>query len=69
MEYKNNNLGLMTLILGKGDHAITARLYDTPIRSLANLITLVGLAVSAILFLISFQRVRQWISYYRKRMN
>jgi len=69
VEYKNNNLGLMTLILGKGDHAITARLYDTPIRSLANLITLVGLAVSAILFLISFQRVRQWISYYRKRMN
>ncbi|MDD5415712.1 MAG: 6-pyruvoyl-tetrahydropterin synthase-related protein [Candidatus Daviesbacteria bacterium] len=69
VEYKNNSLGLMTIILGKGSHEITARLYDTQIRCLSNFITLIGFAVSAILFLISFQRVRRWMSYYRKRMN
>lgn len=68
-EYKNNNLGLMTLILGEGNHIVSARLYDTPIRAIANLITLLGVAVSVILFLLSFQKIRQWISYYRKRMN
>lgn len=69
VEYKNNSLGLMTIILGNGSHEVTARLYDTQIRSLSNLITLAGLAVSIILFLISFQRVRCWLSYYRKGMN
>ena len=69
VEYKNNTLGLMTFILGKGDHVIKARLYDTQIRSIANSITLVGFVVSAILFLTSFERIRRWIIYYRKRMN
>lgn len=69
VEYKNNSLGLMTLILGEGNHTVLARLYDTPIRTIANLITLLGFSVSAILFLVSFAKVRGWISYYRKRMN
>lgn len=69
VEYKNNNLGLMTLILGEGNHTISARFYDTPIRTISNLITLLGFAVSAILFLLSIGKVRGWISYYRKRMN
>lgn len=69
VEYKNNSLGLMTIILGKGSHEISARLYDTQIRYISNIITLVGLTVSTVLFLISFQRVRRWMSYYRKRMN
>lgn len=69
IEYKDNSLGLMTIILGKGDHTVYAKLYDTPIRSVANLITVGGFAVSIILFLISFDKVRQWIAYYRRRMN
>lgn len=69
VEYKNNSLGLMTLILGKGNHTISARLYDTQIRSLADLITMLGFVISIILFLIYFPCVRHWISYYRKRMN
>lgn len=69
MEYKNNSLGLMTIILGKGDHTVYARLYDTPIRSIANIISLVGFAAVALLFLISCSRVRQWIAYYRARIN
>ncbi len=69
VEYKNNSLGLMTFILGKGNHTISARLYDTQIRSLSNVLTLVGLVVGAVLLLVSFQNVRRWIAYYRKRMN
>lgn len=69
VEYKNNSLGLMTFILGKGEHQVEAKLYDTPIRSLGNLITLLTFTSSAILFLISFSRVQRWITYYRKRMN
>lgn len=69
VEYKNNSLGLITFILGKGDHEIRARLYDTQIRILANLISLIGIAICTVLFLISFGRVRRWVAYYRKRMN
>ncbi|MBI2599409.1 hypothetical protein HYW43_00630 [Candidatus Daviesbacteria bacterium] len=69
VEYKNNSLGLITFILGKGNHEIVARLYDTPIRSAANLITLAGITVSAVLFLISFEKVRKGIRYYSKRMH
>lgn len=69
VEYKNNSLGLMTIILGKGNHEVLARLEDTPIRSLANKLTLGGFVISAILFLISFEKIRKWLTYYRKRMN
>lgn len=69
VEYKDNSLGLMTIILGKGNHQVLARLEDTPIRTFANIATLVGLVTSIILFLISFEKVRGWITYYRKRMN
>jgi len=69
VEYKNNSLGLMTLILGKGTYQIEGRLYDTLIRSVANVITLAGFWVSAVLFLISCGRVRKWLAYYRKRIN
>ncbi len=69
VEYKNNSLGLMTFILGKGDHTVWARLYDTPIRSIANVLTLAGLVISVLLFLTSCDRVRKWVTYYIKRMN
>lgn len=69
VEYKNNNLGLMTIILGEGNHEIRARLYDTQIRVVANLMTTAGFSISLILFIISFPKVRRWIAYYRKRMN
>lgn len=69
VEYKDNSMGLMTLILGKGNHTIDAKLYDTPIRSLSNLITLLGFGITALLFLISFTRVRKWILYYKKGIS
>lgn len=69
IEYKNNSLGLMTIILGKGSHEVRAKLYDTQIRTAGNLVTIAGFLISALLFFISFQRVRQGLKYYRKRMN
>ena len=69
VEYNDNSLGLMTLILGKGNHEIWGRLYDTQIRVIANIISLMALGVAALLLLVSSQRVCHWITYYRKRMN
>lgn len=69
LEYKNNTLGLMTFILGKGDHEISARLYDTQVRTISNMLTLVGLTLTGILLLLSSKKVRGWVTYYRKRMN
>lgn len=68
-EYKNNSLGLMTIILGEGSHTVVAKLYDTQIRSLGNLITILGTMVGIILFLISFEKVRGGVRYYRKRLH
>lgn len=69
IDYKNNSLGLMTFILGKGSHEISARLFDTPIRVVANLMTLMGFAISLALFVMSFSRVRKWLSYYKKGIS
>jgi hypothetical protein len=69
IDYKGNDLGLMTVILGKGNHEISARLYDTQIRSLGNSLTVAGFFISVVLFLVSFSGVRRWIAYYRKRVN
>ena len=69
VEYKNNSLGLMTIILGKGNHTVNARLYDTPIRSVSNAVTFITFSISVILFLSQISRVKKWIGYYRKRIN
>lgn len=69
VDYKNNSMGLMTFILGKGNHTINARMFDTPIRTLANLMTEAGMVLTVLLFFVSFVRVRKWIIYYRKGIN
>lgn len=68
-DYKNNSLGLMTFILGVGKHTINARLYDTPVRSISNAITLAASLLTLLLFVSQFTHVRKWITYYRKRVN
>lgn len=68
-DYKNNTLGLMTFILGKGNHEIRVKLYDTPVRSISNAITLFGLLVLTVLCFTSFERVRKWITYYKKGIS
>ena len=68
LEYKNNNLGLMTIILGKGTHDISLKLFDTRIRSFANALTLTTAILIVLLFVIQLGKVRSWIEYYRKRI-
>ncbi|MEK7616943.1 MAG: 6-pyruvoyl-tetrahydropterin synthase-related protein [Patescibacteria group bacterium] len=69
VEYKNNSLGLMTIILGKGQHEVEARLFDTQIRVIANWLTLLGLFLFVSLLLIQFKQVRKWASYYIKAIS
>lgn len=67
VEYSNNNLGLMTLILGKGPHDVYLKLFDTKIRAFSNLISVGAAAFLILLFIIQLKKVRKWIEYYRKR--
>lgn len=67
-EYKDNTLGLMTVILGKGEHNVEGRLYDTPIRSISNLITFSASFFAIILFMIQLPTLKHWIEYYRRRI-
>lgn len=69
IEYKDNNMGLISFILGKGNHLVEARLYNTLIRTLSNLLTLGGVGITFILFLLSFVKFRQWLLYYKKGIN
>lgn len=68
-DYKNNSLGLMTILLGVGNHEIYAKLYDTPIRSISNVITVASLAFALLLFILQFRKVKKWVGYYRQRIN
>lgn len=69
VEYTNNSLGLMTLILGEGKHEIFGKLYDTEIRKISNIITIASSGLFLILFITQFKKVREWIKYYRKAIN
>ncbi|OGE36464.1 hypothetical protein A3A14_00830 [Candidatus Daviesbacteria bacterium RIFCSPLOWO2_01_FULL_43_38] len=53
-----NDLGLMTITLNKGAHTVEAKLWDTPVRILANSITVAGLAVLIFLGLYKLKRKR-----------
>lgn len=68
-DYKNNTLGLMTFILGEGNHTVEARLYNTTVRSISNSVTLVGASMMLLLFIVQSEKARKWITYYRKRVN
>ena len=69
IEYKDNTLGLMTIILGKGSHQISGRLYDTPVRVVSNFITTVTFIVLAVVFMFQIKRIKKWLLYYRKRID
>ncbi len=69
IDYESSGLGLMTIILAKGNHVIEARLYDTPIRTVSNIVTQVSMVLIVILFLLQFASIRKWILYYRKRID
>lgn len=69
VEYKNNSLGLMTIILGEGNHKVEGRLYDTPVRSISNDLTVATFSLMLFLFITQLSKVKEWVGYYRKRIN
>lgn len=69
VEYKNNSLGLMTIILGEGNHKVEARLFDTPVRTISNDLTIATAVLMLFLFITQLTKIRKWVSYYRKRIN
>ena len=69
VEYTNNSLGLMTIILGVGRHNVEGRLYDTPVRSVSNAVSVVTLIITLLLLITQFGRFKSWMEYYRKRMH
>ncbi len=69
VDYKSNSLGLMTIILGEGDHKVYARLYDTQIRLISNWLSIAGFTILAALYITSFKRVRRWMAYYKKGIS
>lgn len=68
-EYKNNSLGLMTIILGEGKHTVEGKLFDTPIRTIANIVTVLSLISTLLLWITQFKGVKLWLNYYRKRVS
>lgn len=68
MDYKNS-LGLMTFILGKGNHQVELRLIDTPVRTFSNWLTIIGAVISMILILTQIPKSRKWIFYYLHSFN
>lgn len=68
VEYENN-LGLMTIILGEGKHTAEGRLFDTSIRTISNMLTLGSLGIFLLLLIVQFKKVKNWLEYYRKRMG
>lgn len=69
IEYENNNLGLITFIVSPGNHSISLKLIDTPVRIVANLLTLGGFLLYLFFLLIQFPRVYNWLTYYLKGLN
>lgn len=69
IEYLNNSFGFMNIIVGEGHHLIEGRLFDTPLRSISNFITLVSAVTVLLLLIVRFKKTRYWINYYKKRIN
>ncbi len=68
VEYKNNHLGLMSLIIGPGNHYISGKLENTTIRSAGNLISLGGVLIFLLLIPTQIPSTRRWLTYYLKAL-
>jgi hypothetical protein len=68
IDYKNP-LALMTVIFGEGHHIIDARLYDTPVRTFGNTLSLLMLAFFIVLSLLTNRTTKKQIMYCLKGFN
>lgn len=64
IQYKNNNLGLMTIIFGEGNYKVELKLQDTPVRIIGNWLTIVGFFIFILTFALQFQKIKKGIFYY-----
>lgn len=67
--YDNNSLGLMTIILGEGRFIVEGKLEDTPVREIANIVSVVSLVVLCFLFFAEMGRIRKGLLYYLKALH
>lgn len=58
-----NELGLITFAIDPGQHQVVAKLYDTQIRTVANLVSLIGIVGFVILTLWQFKKPRRFLLY------
>lgn len=64
-----NELGLITFAIDPGTHFVEARLYDTPTRTVANFISVLGIFLFVILTMTQFKKTRYWLIYYIKGVS
>ncbi len=65
----NNNLGLMTIIVGTGDYKIEGKLYNTVPRVFGNVITISGLVLLFGIFLLTNGKAKKWFGYYLRSVK
>lgn len=64
-----NELGLITFSLDPGPHKIEVRLYDSPVRTAANLMSLIGVIVFILMIMTQFKTTKTWLLYYAKALK
>lgn len=67
--YNNNDLELITLILGEGNFLIEGRLQDTPIRVLSQIVSGISLGVFVVLLVVEFGGIKKALKYYFKSIG
>lgn len=65
IDYKNV-YGLMTVILGPGNHKIETKLNDTPVRILGNMLSVIGAISIVVIWLLTFSGTKKRIYYYAR---
>ncbi len=63
-----NELGLITFTLDPGRYKVEAKLFDSPVRVVANILSLISFIMFVVLVLTQFPRSRKWVFYYIARV-
>lgn len=66
---QKNDLGLITFAIDPGSHKVEAKLTNTIIRNVGNVLSMVGVLVFIVLFCSILPTPRKWMFYYLKAFN
>lgn len=64
-----NKLGLMSFLVDPGIHKIEARLFDTQVRSIGNMVSLFAMIFFTMLLIFQVKGVRKYFTYLTKGLN